>query len=1239
MLFVRSALALRRGLIVSLVGLACGAAASPALAAQPPHPVYVSQGVTIPNDGSVLTGAQQLAVNESDHTLLVANQGAGDVAVFSSSVDPGSNTTVMSPGATIGAGVLSAPYGLAVDQALRRLYISDPGTNTISRYTFTATTPAVYTADPTFTSPALGTGAGQIGDFTASMAVDPTTHDLLVADQGNHRVSRYTATGTFVRSFDGSAGAHGVFAGPQNVAVDADGTVYVAASANSPNAGLILGGELERYSSTGTPLGDAPGLHGTAAVAIGPTAGLLAAAAAGDGDGTYSLTTLLESDAVQSLTGFDPAPFFPAPTSVAVDDGPGGNLYYVGHEFVGGSTPVIVFAGHSVLAPGVTVQDASAVALTSAHVTGTVDAGDAAATASTSAHFEYYTNDASTPTSLPDLTLPAAGPNAVVADLTGLRPNTTYHVQLKAQRNDDPLTDPAITAPTPLAHTFSRVVTFTTPTSGPGITEPAATDVGSGTATLPGTVDPFGLQTSYHFEYGATDAYGSRSPATDAVLGALTAPQPVRTVLAGLSPGTTYHYRLVATNGAGTTFGPDRQLTTDPAAVAAARGYEQVTPVDKGGALMATAIGFTAQGDGSPEDGSALQFSTQGALPGATIGTGIISEYLGERGANGWTQRQLDVPLIPGAGPSKYGTVLSAEILGQQPADLRHSVVDSDLALAPGAVAGEGNIYVQDNATGALRYLSSVSAPTFNNIKTQITGLFASADTSHVYLPDVDGELYELADGHQTLISKTPTGDPMSALSSPLPIDGSQNSFDTMGPISTPSGSAVVYDSGVDGAFLNQGGHVIPISVSERPGDPATPVPTGGSKFSKDGSQAFFLVPGSDPLTTDGGSQPGESIYQYTPDAPAGHHLTYIGGFGAPGTGFPVFVASPDGQTVVYSSADGLWAWRHGQREQLSSVQGGDTPDYKPQPQLSPDGRYFAMLRSAALTDDPIVNNATCRINRGGLQRDGHCQEAYLFDLDAHSVACASCAADRTPPAGDAQFGEPRAINVDDAGELFFDTKTRLVSADVNADSDVYVYRDGRVRLVSRGTVGTHAVMQGASASGRDVFLLSDDRLVSQDTDNAIDLYDARLGGGFAAQNPTVNNTAPCAGTECHEPGGGGATAAPAAPTESTIPPSQSSLRPVRARVSAAKVVVGPTKVRLSVRASSRGDLRISGHYLTTLKRPIAAAGTYTVTVSLSHAAQRLHRAHHRLRVGVRISLTPAFGAAAVSTSTRTLRG
>ena len=82
------------------------------------------------------------------------------------------------------------------------------------------------------------------------------------------------------------------------------------------------------------------------------------------------------------------------------------------------------------------------------------------------------------------------------------------------------------------------------------------------TATLAGTVNPNGAVTTYRFDFGTTTAYGQRSPAADAVVGADSAAHAVTQSLTGLLPSTTYHYRLVATSSTGTAYSADATFTT-----------------------------------------------------------------------------------------------------------------------------------------------------------------------------------------------------------------------------------------------------------------------------------------------------------------------------------------------------------------------------------------------------------------------------------------------------------------------------------------------------------------------------------------------------------------------------------------------------------------------------------------------------------------------------------------------------
>ena len=79
--------------------------------------------------------------------------------------------------------------------------------------------------------------------------------------------------------------------------------------------------------------------------------------------------------------------------------------------------------------------------------------------------------------------------------------------------------------------------------------------------TILGEVNPNGLETTCYFEYGQSESYGSQTPPASA--GAGDDPVSLDADIDDLSPGVTYHYRLVAQNAEGTTYGDDKTLVTD----------------------------------------------------------------------------------------------------------------------------------------------------------------------------------------------------------------------------------------------------------------------------------------------------------------------------------------------------------------------------------------------------------------------------------------------------------------------------------------------------------------------------------------------------------------------------------------------------------------------------------------------------------------------------------------------------
>lgn len=95
----------------------------------------------------------------------------------------------------------------------------------------------------------------------------------------------------------------------------------------------------------------------------------------------------------------------------------------------------------------------------------------------------------------------------------------------------------------------------------PAASTGAAKSVTATSATLNGTINPNGEATTLFFQYGPTKAYGSQTP-TQGPTAAVKKSSPASADVSGLTPGTTFHFRLVATNASGTRQGRDRTFTT-----------------------------------------------------------------------------------------------------------------------------------------------------------------------------------------------------------------------------------------------------------------------------------------------------------------------------------------------------------------------------------------------------------------------------------------------------------------------------------------------------------------------------------------------------------------------------------------------------------------------------------------------------------------------------------------------------
>jgi DNA-binding beta-propeller fold protein YncE len=1276
--------------------------------------------------GSAGTGAEQFATP----TGMAVNQATGDLYV----VDSGNNRVqqfdamgnfvrawgwdVEQPAAALGAevfevcnapsfckqgvagagaGQFSAAQGIAVDQATGDVYVTNQGNRRVEKFGSTGNflfafgwnvDPAggteLETCTVTCQQGASGSGSGQFGTSMGHPAVDPRNGDVVVADRSNRRVQKFNSAGAFLMAFGSAGSGVGQFGSnqPARVAVDSSGSIYTVESTSTPR-------RVQKFSPSGTS---------AAVFAPDQTSGTSNATAstdvavdpANDNVLVAKDRQVLEFNLAGVLTDTHAAGAgLPAANGLAVDSS-NGRIYI-------STTPdQRVFVLGTVTPPSATIAPASDITATSATLNGTVNPNGGGAL-STGYHFEYSDDGGAswTPVPVPDQDVGNGTVDVPVSQpVSGLEPNTEYRVRLVASR---PFAGGSAT---------SNEATFTTDAAPPSISAVGVREVTDTTAILAGRIDPNRSHTTYRFEYGTDTSYGNATAVDNAGSGAT--PVPVSKAVTGLQPGTTYHFRLIATSAAGETAGADQTFTTAATPPQpSGRVYEMVSPLDKNGGNIERDFLSPALSNqsGAAASGDAVAFTSR--LQFGNIESGpVIPTYVARRGATGWSTEGVTPPI----GNTEPGEGVEAPVVMGLSLDLSKAFVRAVPALAPGAerLGGSSGLYMRRSGE-AERYALLSSPWTTLGTDTNQTNdskrfeyVADTPDSSQVVfnshrqlLPDAPEEtsplgsgsiaVYEWVDGSLRLVSVPPPGVPEFDISSSRPVAagarerGVNNSRQLPGDhVISDDGRRVFFTAPVPAGgrqlFVREDATTtVHVSRSERPGDPqfaTTANPMFWAANSTDGSVAFFTA--QVPLTEDAATGTSASLYRWDANAPEGQRLSLISldPLGAPGVLGPAAVN--DDATSVAFVAEGLldpdatgairgrpnlYLWRQGEGVRYVATLDGLTQassrdvhvwktnvdDGGPAARISADGERVLFASFAQLDPDYDTTEETPEACGDPSTAGETCRQIHLYDSGLDETTCLTCVPG-VPITGNsdlfgraegfgapvAPYSLPRNLSADGT-QAFFETPRALVSADTNSAIDVYEWEDrdldgqGELRLISPGRGTTDSLFVDANVSGDDVFFTTREQLVGIDTDNLIDLYDARVGGGIPAQNPPPVSS--CQGDECQGSlsgapslpgvGSGGASNGDASPGPR---PSFSVARLSRAQL--ARLARGrPIALRVRVNQAGRVAL-IARAKLGKRMRTVAGdakrarrAGTVKLGLKLSRIARRELARERRLNV------------------------
>jgi DNA-binding beta-propeller fold protein YncE len=742
------------------------------------------------------------------------------------------------------------------------------------------------------------------------------------------------------------------------------------------------------------------------------------------------------------------------------------------------------------------------------------------------------------------------GSGVLEAELTGLKIGTTYHYRVVASNEygtvDGPdqtfTTTPAILVEGSVSDVTATSATLsaqinplgsdthyyfqygsascaTGPASCASVPAPPGTDIGGGEGLLGVSAHLQNLTpaTTYHFRVVAANALGETVEA----------------------PDQTFTTQAVSAFAL-----PD------------GRQYEMVSPPHKRGALIEALNGVTAGAIQADVEGNAFTYIANGPTEAEPQGYANQLQVLSTRGPEGWSSRDIAIPHAAAtaaavAGPGSEYQFFSEDLsLGVvQPLGGFDPAVSAEASeqtpyLHTDFVGGNvGDVCTQScyrplltgkqpfaDVTSGVPFSTAASAcPQLNGAKSyQICApefVNATPDGKHVLLatqvhkggveygaaltafPGDEGGLYEWSGDappaqRLVLVSVLPDGKAIRwevGNPSGMSEDGSLVFFTLVNP-AVPGESRVYMRDVSRGETIELGGL----------GASFEGVFAGGSRVLVSGQVCEVRVGVGGKVECPvvvGGTGPGASLVGASKDG----SVLYF-------TSAEVLTGSEmnDRRETARSGEPNLYV-RHGAAPPrfiaVVALEGARVKIHygsEPTSRVSPDGGWLTFMSDRSLTG---YDTRDARSGKPDV-------EVYLYDDASGSLVCASCDPTGARPSGSSSVpvlthvSEGLALYqsryLSDNGRLFFDSNDALVPQDINGMGDVYEYEPvgtgdcssssvtynagsgGCVGLISSGASAEESSFMDASENGRDVFFLTQEKLLPQDFDTAPDVYDAR---------------------------------------------------------------------------------------------------------------------------------------------------